>query len=134
MFQQRIVFGFPPNYRELKERFPCGPETIFSWGDIIYRPNKKPISPHIVAHEGIHGQRQLDIGLEAWWRRYIDESAFRFEEELVAHRAEWRAFKASPAGANENAASRMLDTIAKRLSSPLYGTLISFERAKGMLV
>lgn len=132
MFQQRIVHAFPPNYLELKAKFPCGPATIFSFGPVIYRPNRQPISPHIMEHENVHGQRQTDIGLETWWRRYIDESAFRFEEELVAHRREYKVF--CTINTRAVAQSRQLDIIAKRLAGPLYGSLISVERAKGMLV
>jgi hypothetical protein len=130
----QIVKAFPPNFVELKRNFPCGVETIFAFGDRIYRPNGRMIFPYVLVHEQLHCARQLAMGVEAWWRKYIDESAFRFEEELVAHRAEYRHYceHAIPLP-SQASKSRMLDAIARRLSGPLYGGLISLQRAKDMI-
>lgn len=92
------------------------------------------IRPQLKAHEGVHFQRQVahEGGPDRWWERYIEDRLFRGEEEALAHRAEYRAFKSWTK--DRNAVSRELENIAGRLCSPLYGGLMSHTQARRFIV
>lgn len=128
----KIINAHPPNFPEIVAAFPHAskPGTVFSFGDTIYVPTGWPVSKAIMAHEEVHGVRQLayELGIMGWWRRYIEDPEFRLAEELPAHVAEFRRLcklKADP-----NARVRELFKIADRLASPLYGNLISVGEAR----
>ena len=96
----KIVDAYPPNIDKIARALPGARRkgVMFSYGSIIYAPHGTRVSPALKAHEGVHGERQLEIGIEKWWDQYIDDKQFRFHEELLAHRAEydwWRTFKAA---------------------------------------
>lgn len=125
----KIIFGFPPNYAELNARFKIRGKTVFiSYADRIYSPMKVQPPPEIIAHEKVHGRRQLAIphGPAMWWKKWVDDPAFRLGEELLGHKAEL-AFFGNPTNAQ-------IDDVARRLSGPLYGNLISFRDARTLLV
>lgn len=96
--------------------------VIFAWGDRIYNPDKIEVTPALMAHERVHGERQ-GTDPEWWWRRYLDQPAFRLDEEMPAHQAEYREFCATHK--DRNARARYLFGCGQRLASPLYGGLIS---------
>ncbi len=123
----RELFFYPPNYKELNEKFKIrGKPVIFAWGNILYNPSKVKLTPELLAHEAAHGERQLAVIPDTWWRKYCDSSTFRLEEELIGHKAEY-------AKARENMQGGQLDAylklIAMRLSSPLYGKMIDMNQA-----
>ncbi len=129
----RIVFERPPNFEEIDAKFRiAGKPIIFAYGDVIYNPMRVTIPPHLIVHEGMHGYRQKEFGVENWWRSYIDSDWFRREEEILAHQAEYRALVRG----SRNRADRRacLKQTAKRLASPLYGRMIGFARARAVLV
>jgi len=112
----KILTTFPPNYREISTAFGVrGRGVIFCYGDTIYNPMRVEVGPELIAHESVHSGRQ-NGSPEVWWRRYIADPQFRLDEEIPAHRAEYLV-------------SGRLEDIARRLASPLYGSLISIERA-----
>lgn len=124
----RVIKGFPPNFAELRKTFGRLPSNVvFSYGDTIYAPGGQKLHPSIIAHEMAHGRRQLAIGVTAWWDKYITDAAFRFEEELIGHRAEWQHFK--DMGLSEKAMQDGLNYMALRLSGPLYGNIVGYGRA-----
>lgn len=131
----KIITGYPPNFRDIVAVFPMAgsPDTVFAYGDRLYSPTPGVVGPSVVAHEWAHGERQLayEIGIlpetkiDMWWQRYLVDPAFRLDEELIGHRAEYRwLLEHDPR--NER---RHRDAIAKRLSGPLYGRMISFADA-----
>src|SRR4051812_20391167 len=90
MFKQRIVYDRPPLFEAIDAVFHvAGKPLLFSWGDRIFNPMRVHISPELMAHEAIHGERQANV--EAWWANYIMSPQFRFDEELPAHRAEYKS-------------------------------------------
>lgn len=131
-----IVVARPPNYDEVIARFPFAANhgVIFTYGQTIYNPSSVEISAALKCHESVHAQRQGEDEEEirAWWSRYLNEPMFRVEEELLAHRAEYRAFKGWTK--DRNAVARELDTIARRLSGPLYGGVLSYAAARRFIL
>lgn len=126
----KIVKALPPNFQAIKAVFPMAikPTVIFAYGDIIYNPSGKAIPPEIIAHEEVHGKRQLEMGVELWWERYLTDKQFRYDEELLAHREEYKQHcKLYTSRAHRRSG---LILIARRLCSPLYGSVVNMEKAK----
>ena len=123
----RVLVEQPPNFAELARVFPiAGKSVLFSWGSTIYNPMGARITPQLFAHEAAHQFQQMG-GIEAWWRRYIDDTEFRLREEIIGHRAELR--KAREIGMNRHQRRTEAKIISKRLASSMYGNLISRRRA-----
>ena len=131
-----VLVSKPPNYDEVVARFPFARNqgVIFTYGQTIYNPSDISISAALKCHESVHAQRQGEDeeGIREWWRRYLDEPMFRFEEELLAHRAEYRAFKGWEK--NPRKVAQELESIAARLSGPLYGNVLTLAKARRLIV
>ncbi len=113
--------AYPPNYQEIVKVLPGarGYGVIFSYGDKIYVPTGRPLEHHLKVHEAVHGIRQKELGVEFWWRRYLNDKVFRYHEELVAHRAEYLSRINEAEGRNQRRV--ILKQVAMRLAAPLYG-------------
>lgn len=123
-----IIKSRPPNYQEILAVFPMAsmPGVIFAYAPDIYAP-MGDVPPPLIDHEKVHIARQKEIGVDEWWRRYLSDSAFRYHEELLAHRAEYQHLVA--AAPSRSARRANLRIVAKRLISPLYGKLITVDQA-----
>lgn len=127
-----IVADRPPNFEKILAVFPMAakPTVLFCYGRVLYNPSGGPVSDALMVHEGVHSERQIKMGVEDWWDRYLVDGQFRYEEELLAHRAEYRAAIEKPEFASRKWRRAQLKVIAKRLSSPLYGRIVSEEQAR----
>lgn len=123
----KVEVAYPPNYDEIAKKFPLKKGVIFTYGDTIYNPDDVEISRHLYAHESIHATRQ-GITPHIWWHSYLNDTQFRYEEELMAHRMEF--FVAAHGTKDLNLRNKHLTYIAMRLCSPLYGLGISMARAR----
>lgn len=128
----KVVVARPPNFGQIVAVFPEAKQrgVIFTFGETIYNPSGGHIPAWLKAHEGVHFSRQTNHkpAIEGWWKRYLEDPEFRLAEELPAHRAEWKAY--AEVHKNGNQRAQMLHQIALRLASPLYGSLITFSKAK----
>ena len=124
-----VVHGRPPNYEAIVALFPgaAHPGVLFAYGNCIYTPGGRRPTPALQAHERVHCERQGDCP-EPWWDRYLVDPSFRLEEELLAHRAEYRAYCVRHP--NRAKQARMIDWIAEKLAAPLYGSLVSVDDAR----
>jgi hypothetical protein len=124
-----IVIDRPPNFAQILAAFPNAdkPGVMFAYNGAIYNPSSVVIPPALLAHEQVHLDRQkaLDppkksttkwFGADLWWQRYIDDSEFRYNEELLAHAAEYRA----QAVGDRNFCAGLLVRTAARLTATLY--------------
>jgi hypothetical protein len=120
----KVLYLFPPDYAAINRAFKVrGKPVIFCYGDTIYNPGRIKVPERLIAHESVHSRHQQGMGgPEVWWQRYIDDPQFRLIEEIPAHRAEYRV------------APEFLDDIARRLASPLYGSLVDFEKARQIII
>jgi hypothetical protein len=91
--------------------------VIFAFGEHLYNPSGDPIPHALLAHEAVHQARQMMDGVDNWWDRYIAEQEFRYEEELLAHTAEYTAQRP---GLDRNQKHKLLMSTAARLVAPLY--------------
>ena len=127
--RMKIIIANPPNFEEIDRAFKvAGKPVFFSYGNRIYNPMGVDIDPSLMAHESVHGERQ-GSDPEGWWKQYLVDPRFRFEEELPAHKAEYREFcRLNPT--HKGKQDHALWQIASRLSGPLYGRLIKYSDAK----
>ena len=105
--------------------------TIFAWGKKIYA--KQPLTIPLTAHEAVHIEQQKNSYLwgMVWLIRYALSKTFRLAQEIPAHQAEFRCVRQMLKDTKRKAI--YLDLAAERLSSPLYGSLISRERARTLI-
>ena len=113
----KIVVDRPPNYDDIVKVFPRAADkgVIFAYGDTVYCPSGPVFTPWLLAHEEVHSGQQGQA-VEAWWRAYLCDPTFRYEQELHAHAAELRA----QATRNRNEWFRALHRTAHRLIADLY--------------
>lgn len=126
----KIIEDFPPNILDIKSIFPITGKEIFSWGDKIYNPSGVKISLELRAHEEVHSRQQGD-DVQSWWDQYLIDDEFRFEQELLAHQVEFAVY--SRHQPNRNLRRIYLRETAKRLSSPMYGSIVTFVKAKQLI-
>jgi hypothetical protein len=127
----KVVDGRPPNFDLILAALPGadGDGVMFCWGNTIYAPGRTSIADHFHAHEAVHSIQQGDApGM--WWLTYIGSPSFRLEQEIPAHRAEYQ-FRCNGMGRRQRRI--LLRETAKKLTSPLYGSLISLGKAKAAL-
>lgn len=117
-----IVPDYPPNYADILAVLPAAsaPGIVFAYDGAIYNPAKRPLAPEIVKHEKVHFAQQEHAGsARAWWRLYLTDPAFRYAEELAAHKAELRARLVGVKDRNQRAVAKMQTVL--RLCHPMYG-------------
>lgn len=120
----RILYLFPPNYREINDKFNVrGKRVIFAYAPVIFNPSHMIVHHPLIQHEKVHIARQ-NGNPEVWWERYIADQEFRLVEEIPAHIAEYEALGAH---------AGILDHVAMKLSSPLYGNLVDLDTAKRLI-
>ena len=130
----KVIYEYPPNIEEIDAKFNVkGKPIIYTWGDIIYCPIYTVISPELYVHEGIHSKRQTsDLkNIEAWWARYLVDDEFRLNEELLAHKAEYRKF--CDGNKDRNARNLYLNSVSSRLSSSMYGNMMTQSQARKII-
>jgi hypothetical protein len=127
----QIVTDYPPLIDEIDVAFGVRGRhgIIYAWGNRIYNPSSVFVPPQLVVHEVVHCIRQ-GVDITGWWRRYIDEPAFRLAEEIPAHQAEYQwLLEYAPRRERRQA----LQVVAARLAGKLYGGLVTPKRAKELL-
>lgn len=126
-----IEQSLPPNYARICSAFPAVAherDAIFAYGTTIYNPGGRELPSYKIAHEEVHGAQQLEVGVEWWWERYLEDKDFRLQEEIPAHQADYKAFCKMYKDRNQR--NDYLNHLAILLASDLYGNLISQIDAK----
>jgi hypothetical protein len=128
----KIVVSKPPNWDELNAVFNLEAKRglLFTYGDTVFNPDGVAISPAIMAHEEVHKDQQGN-DIEGWWQRYIVDINFRLNQELEAHRREWKVYKQMVK--DRNYRSAYLSYISSRLASSLYGNVVTSKDAKQLI-
>lgn len=126
----KIIKAYPPNFADIKQTFPhvVGLQgVLYAWGDRVFNPSGGPVAQWLRAHEAVHLQQQsrLEGGVSKWWFMYLRSMAFRYLMEVPAHVTEYRTYLQN----KKDKKGRYLQSIAERLSGPLYGHLVDYETA-----
>lgn len=125
----KIKHKQPPNYDEIVKHFPVVANmsgVIFTYGDILYVPSGNDIPDHLMIHEETHQRQQADIGVKTWWSYYFKNPSFRLTHEVEAYRNQYEYIKEH---SNRQQRRQLLQQLAKDLSRPMYGNLISKKDA-----
>lgn len=127
----KVKEEFPPNIDKIREAgIQLSGKEIFAYRKTIYNPSGGQLTKWLVAHEKVHFKQQGD-DTEGWWDRYLVDIDFRLDQELEAHRAEYKHFCYVYKSREQRV--RFLSEIALRLSGPLYGGKISHLGAMGAI-
>ncbi len=100
--------------------------VVISFGDFLYADHRPSLNL-ILEHEVIHMSRQKNSKFWAifWWIKYIRNKKFRYAEELMAYRNQFKRIKERVKDRNERA--RILYALARDLSGDIYGNLKPFS-------
>lgn len=137
----QIVRAYPPNIDQIRKYLPIHDKVIYTFGDKIFNPKGLRIDPALYKHEEVHFNQQMRYGnnsfwqnftlpkyrIGKWWTRYLKDYAFRLSQEIPAYQTQLREYKKILKDRNDQAKIALM--LAKDLSSPLYGKLISTEQA-----
>ena len=132
----KIINTYPPNIREIRKFFPVHDRVVFTWGDKIFNYHNLRIDPGLMKHEEEHSKQQLSYGwillpdsfkIKRWWHRYLRDSEFRLSQEIPAYQAQFREYK--KVILDKNRLHKIAMDLAFDLSSLLYGSIISFDKA-----
>ena len=125
---QEVVNDWPPNIDEIRAALPeVSERNIFAYDGKIFNPGGGKLGQELHAHEAVHFKQQAAIGVESWWAAFLNDEVFRLAQEIPAHKAEYRTFCKYNRDRNEQA--RFLRTLGQRLSSPMYGGIITANEA-----
>lgn len=122
-----IIIGHPPNYEKISKTFILHPGILFTYGTTIYNPDNVPIDDSMVVHEEVHSMQQKDMGIEAWWDKYLQDAKFRTIQELEAYRRQYVFVKKFLK--DREVLNRYHRRLATCLSREMYGKIMSFNKA-----
>lgn len=126
----KIVKGYPPNHAEIVEMLHPAPNYIFTYGDTVFSPTTDVIPPDILAHESVHERQQTSkwhFSPTRWWKKYLIDPQFRYEQELEAYQAQYQFVKAHVR--DRNMVHKLLHEMGRALSSANYGNVVGFSEA-----
>lgn len=130
----KIIQGYPPNINKIRGHFDLSNKSVvFTYGDTLYNPSGAEIPRNLEIHEGTHAEQQgiTEEGIKEWWNRYLADKDFRLEQEVEAYRNQYKYIVEH--GADRNTKRDFLRHIAQDLSGPIYGHIVSFEKAKELI-
>ncbi len=127
----KIVVDFPPNIREITKKFDLdGLMPVFAYGDTLYNPSGYDIPEDLMVHEETHHRQQLAYGIEEWWALYLEKDTFRLSQEVEAYQNQYQFIKDKY---SRQVRRKLLQDMAKNLSSKLYGHIISKQDAQELI-
>ena len=131
-----IIKSVPPIFAKLKKQFGVNWDDgiCVAYGDKIY--TKYDIAPDVLIHEEVHLQQQKEIGVEKWWNLYLNNKNFRMNQEIEAHKKQAEFLLNLLQGsrtAGKRYASWKLGQMAKDLSGPMYGRMMTLKEANKIL-
>lgn len=121
-----IVNQNPPNIEEIKKRFSVGKATLFCHGSTLFNPDAVHVPDHVFIHEQTHSKQQGDDPVK-WWNKYLTDNDFLLSQEVEAYKAQYKYLCDKIKDRNHR--NRILLQLAAQLASPMYGSLISINKA-----
>lgn len=133
----------PPVWGELVKAFnPDWDYVLVTYGNTIhFNMSKYDMMPQdLLVHELVHVRQQSEYhyagilaklrgmeGAKGWWKQYLEDPAFRLEQEIEAYRAQYVYIK--KVEKDRNAANKHLVRLASDLSGTNYGKIITYQQA-----
>lgn len=120
----------PPIFNKLHDAFGVewGGNLCIAYADTIW--HSKPLDPSVIVHESVHLMRQNGKSDE-WFEKYIKDPKFRFGEEILAYREQYKFIKDTHK--DRNIVARLLYKLASDLSSPMYGSIVTQAEAMKLI-
>lgn len=118
--------GWPPNIEKIRAVLPVSESNIFAFGGKIYNPSGGELTSPLIEHEKVHF-RQQGWFPRLWWWRFLRDPVFRLQQELEAHRAEYREFCRWEG--NKRIRFQYLQGLGARMAAPMYGGMITAPAA-----
>ena len=87
MVRSTILIGEPDNIDAIHERFPEVKNithVVFTYAPHIYKRIELDLPPDLRVHEATHLQQQGEDPA-AWWDQYLNDTEFRYQQELEAY-------------------------------------------------
>jgi hypothetical protein len=113
----------------VKEKFDVDWESdvIFTYGDLI-TTHSGMMTEDLIAHESHHTVQQEEFGgPDKWWKKYLADPEFRYEQELECYRLQYKWLIKNEKSRNQ--VFRFLDHYARSLSGEMYGGLATYSEA-----
>lgn len=127
----KIINDFPPNIEQIRAKFKLHKGIVFTYGDILYNPDRSYIDVALIVHEETH-MKQQSYSPEEWWNKYLVDPSFRLSQELEAYRNQYMKLKKNIKDPFK--LGQRIDKLAQDLSGDIYGNLLSFNEAKYLIV
>lgn len=125
----------PTIYQRLHEAFGVEWDNnlLITIGDTIYTKDSSILErrPDLLAHEKVHEIQQRKIGIDSWWNEYLSDPQFRLKQEIEAYYGQ--ALFVKERIKDRNKRWPLLDEMCRNVSSPMYGSLISYKEALRIL-
>ena len=128
-----IVFGYPPNIKEIRKVFDIGNRKgiVFTYGNKLFNPSRGKIADHLLVHEMTHMAQQGEDPAK-WWDKYLEDPIFRLGQEIEAYRNQYTFGMKKITDRNQKAV--FLHRIASDLSGPIYGGIVDYKEAKELII
>lgn len=101
-------------------------DIAYTYGDTCYTPVM--LTEDLIRHESKHTEQQSREGMtpDLWWTKYGEDKEFRYQQELEAYKVQ-KTYIEARYGKREafNAAKKF----AYDMSSPMYGNMVSYQKA-----
>jgi len=123
---------YPPNYQEIVDTFGVPPtHVIYCYGDTIYNPSGKEITPDLEIHEDTH-RKQQGTAPDLWWNKYLADPQFRLDQEIEAYGEQYifacKLIDEIHGGAKMK--KWALESMTTALSGSIYGGIIDYSKAE----
>lgn len=124
----------PKIYDRLFEAFGISWERgiCIVWGDTCHSIND--VRPDLWAHEEVHCEQQRFMGPDIWWETYITNSEFRLNQEVEAYRAQIKYLRDHSDEMSRDVRRFAIDSMCKNLAGPMYGYIVTYKKAKELIV
>ena len=130
----KILNQKPQNYSQIVEALGDVSKynPVFCYGDTIYNPFGREITPDVERHESIHSRQQAQFtSPDDWYSRYLTDKKFRYEMELEAY-SEQYSFGKEIVKKNK-LTDAFLDSLASELCGEAYGLGLTFGEARSKI-
>src|SRR3990167_5224922 len=126
----KVLYENPPNIKQIGAVFTVNDTTVFTYGNVVYNPNKCPLDIPIMTHEEMHSRQQGDDP-EGWWKKYLEDVEFRITQEVAAYQVQfWFQCKIIK---NRDLRALNLTRLAQTLSGGMYGCTMPLAEAKRLI-
>lgn len=122
----KIVFENPPIIDEARNLLRLPPGAVFTFGDVLYNPSHAVLDEPLYKHEEHHSEQQGNDP-QGWWIDYLKSSDFRLSQEIPAYQIQYQT--ARKYIKDRNRLNTYLISLAMDLSSPMYGSVMTFQDA-----